>query len=251
MKIQYISDIHLEILCPKDLKNFTPIENIDVLCICGDLGYPSSLSYKKFLIQCSKYWKKVFLIAGNHEYYNKNKYEMLSIEQNKEYIMNIIKDNNLFNITFLDNIYEDYNGYRFVGTTLWSKLPENPTKKINDFNCIKDMTVEKYNKFHKDSVKLIEEIIEDSKDLPIIMLTHHIPSYTLIDEKYKTPTMEPYNMYFASELDYLIKPPIKLWLYGHTHSESDTIINGVRLCCNPGGYPYENVGKDFNKVIEI
>jgi predicted phosphodiesterase len=259
MRIQYISDIHLEFLKKFNIsKIFSPQKDVDVLCLCGDIGYPFSKEYEMMLIHSSKHWKKTFLIAGNHEYYNENKKFIgdkflvkHSMEENQNKIKSIIKDNNLENITFLDNSYEDYQGYRFIGSTLWSKLPENPEKKINDFYCIKDMTVEKYNQLHKDSLYFLELEMSKSEENPIVMLTHHMPSYTLIDEKYKTPRMEPYNMYFASELDYLIKPPIKLWLYGHTHSESDTIINGVRLCCNPGGYPLENVGKDFNKVIEL
>ncbi len=67
MRIQYISDIHLEFfkVLPKQIVR--PVA--DILCLAGDIGYPFSSLYRDFLKQVSRDFKKVFLIAGNHEYY--------------------------------------------------------------------------------------------------------------------------------------------------------------------------------------
>jgi len=104
MRIQYISDIHLEFLTN------TPkvIPRADVLCLVGDIGYPFSKIYKKFLTEMNNLFKKVFLITGNHEYYNLGPNfgkDMLMIE---EKIQKVITENNLNNITFLNDTYEDY-----------------------------------------------------------------------------------------------------------------------------------------------
>ena len=42
---------------------------------------------------------------------------------------------------------------------------------------------------------------------------------------------------------------IKCWIYGHTHSISNTKINEIPFLCNPIGYINENANVDFNKTI--
>jgi hypothetical protein len=44
---------------------------------------------------------------------------------------------------------------------------------------------------------------------------------------------------------------ISCWFYGHTHTESYEIINGIQFCCNPTGYLNENKKFNFNKIINI
>ena len=75
---------------------------------------------------------------------------------------------------------------------------------------------------------------------------HHLPSFTLIDEEYKK--YNDLNTGFASNLDYLICKPINYLIYGHTHKPRNTVINNVKLICNPHGYPgYES--KNFKDYI--
>ena len=79
MKIRYLSDIHLEFIKPNKLEKFIkkiPIDenSIDEICIlAGDIGNPYSSNYDVFMKFISKNFKKSFVIAGNHEYYNKKK----------------------------------------------------------------------------------------------------------------------------------------------------------------------------------
>ena len=117
-RIQYVSDIHLEFhknVCPK-IKAVAPI-----LCLAGDIGYPNMSNYKNFLthLNSNNAFQKIFLIAGNHEYYNQNK----SIEETNSCIQRIV--NGLPKISFLNNKSEFYDGYLFIGSTLWSKVHES------------------------------------------------------------------------------------------------------------------------------
>jgi predicted phosphodiesterase len=87
-----------------------------------------------------------------------------------------------------------------------------------------------------------------------IVITHHQPSQTLIHEKYLTERMRPYNQWFACDLDELIlskKDNLQAWFYGHTHTPSETTIEGIPFLCNPIGYPGENDGNNFGKSIEL
>ncbi len=81
-----------------------------------------------------------------------------------------------------------------------------------------------------------------------------MPSYSLIDEKYKQYGTDNYNQWFYSDMDQFIdenKDKIKCWIYGHTHTPSFKIINGVPIMCNPIGYPNENNKLDFNKTFNL
>lgn len=247
MRIKIISDIHFEFL-PKLKSNWVINiikKNSDILVLAGDIGYPDSYNYKDFLINMNSMFQRIYLIAGNHEYYSKK-----SMDTNINIIRKIIKENNLTNIKFLSNEYEDYQGYRFIGSTLWSKIL-NPDYLINDFDQIPNLTPTIYNELHNECIDFITKTLDDSKEknIPVIMITHHLPSLTLNDSKYKK--YSNYNQCFSSELDYLIHDPIILWIYGHTHTTSDKIINGIRMVCNPIGYPNENHQSNFNLDIDI
>ena len=68
--------------------------------------------------------------------------------------------------------------------------------------------------------------------------------------------MQPYNQWFYCNMDDLIKinvTKIKYWIYGHTHTPSNIIINEIPFLCNPIGYPNENRNLDFQKsfIIDI
>jgi hypothetical protein len=63
------------------------------------------------------------------------------------------------NITFLDNTWESYEGYTFVGTTLWSKFT-NPQYKINDVRSIKDMSIDLYNELNQVCIEFLKEALK-------------------------------------------------------------------------------------------
>lgn len=240
MKIQYISDIHLELMSPyyvsQFMKQFNPIA--DVCILAGDIGNPFTNTYKNFLKFLNESFKKVFIIAGNHEYY-KN-----SVQGTKHQLKEVAKP--YANISILDNSYEDYDSYRFIGTTLWTEVTE-PQYTINDINYI---SIENYNSLHYDCVKFLKECIVPNS----IVITHHLPINALTHVKYKVGFMAKYNQWFNANLDAFIKENsqnIKAWFYGHTHSRSVQKIYDVDFYCNPLGYVDENRYEDINIVCKI
>jgi predicted phosphodiesterase len=247
MLIQYVSDIHLEFL------QKLPAINVkaDILCLAGDIGYPYSGIYKDFLIKMNETFKKVFIITGNHEYYMLGKNTCHTMDEINNKIISLIKEYDLKNVTFLNNSYEEYEGYTFVGTTLWSKIPSqniNDIHCMNDFKQINNMTYDTYNMLHKLSYKFINTIMSTMDNTKkIIMITHHLPSFQFVDEKYK---MSSFNCFYASECDAYFKEPIKAWIYGHTHTPNKNIINNIQFVCNPKGYPSENSIIKF-ETIEV
>ena len=251
LRIQYASDIHLE--CLKKIPKIQVMA--DVLCLAGDIGYPFSGIYKDFLIKMSTSFKKVFLIAGNHEYYNKDR-EVHTIEQIQEKIKSVIAENNLKNVSFLNRTTEDYNGVTFVGATLWSDITHlnmPDTRMMNDFNCIQKMDFQRYHKLHREDYKFLSGAVQPAlnKDKKMVIMTHHMPSFDFIDDKYTLDIRyKPLNAFFATDCSDLFQPPVKAWIYGHTHTPGLHIKDGITFACNPKGYPIESQTMFF-PVLEV
>jgi predicted phosphohydrolase len=248
MKLRYFSDLHLEFIKPNKVKYFIKQihPGLDEICIlAGDIGKPYQLTYNIFMNFININFKKTFIIAGNHEYYNKKK----MIYETDAFLENYFEQ--FENISFLNNEYEIYENYCFIGTTLWSKIT-NPLYKINDVYSIPNFDYNQYNILNKECVDFLKNTLDNNKNC--IIITHHIPSKSLINIKYKTPDMLPYNQWFYCDMDELIdinKDKIKCWFYGHTHTPSNIIINEIPFLCNPIGYPNENKIINFKKSITI
>ena len=76
MIIRYFSDLHLEFVKTINMTKY--IQQIrtgmDGVCVlAGDIGNPYECNYDIFMKFINKNFKRTFVIAGNHEYYNKTK----------------------------------------------------------------------------------------------------------------------------------------------------------------------------------
>jgi predicted phosphohydrolase len=250
MKIRYLSDLHLEFIKPhkinKFIKNIPP--GIDEICIlAGDIGNPYQPNYDIFMNFINENFKKAFVIAGNHEYYNKTK----TISETNDFLNEYFTK--FTNIRFLNNNYEHYDNYCFIGTTLWSHIT-NPAYEINDVYNIPNFDYIQYNQLNKIAVDFLEDALQKNENC--VVITHHVPSISLIDIKYKTHEMTPYNQWFYCDMDTLIesnKNKIKCWFYGHTHTPANSIMttNQIPFLCNPIGYPNENKRINFNTTIAL
>lgn len=132
---------------------------------------------------------------------------------------------------------------------------------INDYHQIK---AEEKNKLltpsdtyiiHYKSKETLVNTLKTSKE-PVIVITHHLPSYKSIHPKYSH--LSDTNGAFASNLDDLVKLSY-MWMHGHTHTSFDYKIGDTRVICNPRGYckqgfdytNKENKKFDDNFLIEI
>lgn len=246
MEIQYISDIHLELMTPFQITKFKKAfhPHAKVLILAGDIGNPFSSPYNEFLGWISPQFEIVFIVAGNHEFY-KNE-----VNPTIQQITEIVKS--YPNIVYLENLTYDWNGIRFVGSTQWTRV-KNPIYTINDTVMIKNFTPQIYNSLHTTAVTFLTHAIETSP-LPIIVITHHVPIYELTDQQYRTQFYDRYNQWFSADLDELIKPnaeKLKAWFYGHTHTASKKNIYNVNFYCNPLGYSGENSWTEMNQTVLI
>jgi predicted phosphodiesterase len=214
---QYVSDLHVDLI--EENKVPVIIPECNYLAICGDIGKPTHPNFKLFLKQASRQFKKVFFVPGNHDYDCGPLFIFDKVNYYRPIIQEICQQFN--NVHFLDkNVYLLDNDLVILGATLWSQPIINWTQSEL---LIKSMN---HNQIHFNHVEWIKDQINTFSKSNIIVLTHFVPTFQLIEEKYKHKSKER-SSWFATDLESMIKPPISHWLCGHTHSVVDCLINGV------------------------
>ena len=149
-KLQIISDIHLEYR--SNIFKFPKCG--EYLALLGDIGHPNTELYKDFIKAQSERFTKVYVIAGNHEFYGH------SIRQSKALIKKACKEAGK-NVIFLDNKF-DYidDNVIVIGSTLWSKLDlTDDWSFFSDVLNIKDWSVKKSNTTHSKCIKFIHKTL--------------------------------------------------------------------------------------------
>jgi len=257
VKIQIASDLHLEFKENREwLENNPIMPKGDILLLAGDI-VPDKYKKKarKFYDKISKDFKNVISAMGNHEFYH----GVLSYAY-PDYSSNLSENHMKLNnkSVVIDNV-------KFVVSTLWSNIIESEQLAIengmNDFRIIfeKDfygekspISVEKVKKLHKISFDFLKHEIEKPFDGKIVVMTHHLPSFSCVPKIYAKSNI---NSAYATNLDKFIKshPQIKLWVCGHSHGFCDIKIGSTRIVRNTLGYVDEGQQLDFKRdfVIEI
>lgn len=234
LKIQVVSDLHLEFLDSlPDMfgPDFVTAPN---LFLAGDIGYPKADSgiWLEFINFCDKYYDKIFYIPGNHEAYKSEYYKTIDT------IKEVLKSRPKF--VFLEaGVVSNLGPYKVVGCTLWSDITESGFVSLND-KYIKIKPGDVFRRLSRQDViefhKKDKAWLESQVDANTIVMTHHLPSFELIDCQYKDPKYADLNTGFASELD-LILLRSRAWIYGHTHIGGIKNLHGTLCICNPYGYP--------------
>lgn len=248
---QYFSDVHTEFYMsyPGKIQRLKITPLAPYLILAGDIGYPSKKIYENFIDILSKKFDKIFLISGNHEYYdihNENICGTQWMQHTDDTIQKIASEHK--NVIFLQN--QSYNlentNITVFGGTFWSKINPNEDVKeiISDYRCIPNFTPDISSTLHTMTVEKLTNDIVTNPTRDFIVISHHMPLYSLIHTKYRN---SGYNSAFASDIEIAMSPRIKAWFYGHTHAPNEF----MKFHANPIGYPGENCYTDFNKVIDI
>ena len=241
-KIQYMSDLHLEIfpgfrICQEHVAS-------KYLVLAGDIGDPAKKEYETFIKDCMSKFEYVFIVLGNHEHYGR------SIDQTVSIVEFLIRDlnNDKSHVVLLNkSSYDIIPGkLTIIGTTLWSYVDKYEVKSaIMDYRKIRGITnISDNNDLHNKDVAWINaelQLITD--DRKIIVVTHHAPSRNKTSHPMYAGC--PLNCAFATDLDHLLKPPVCAWIYGHTHYSNTRVLeNGVVLTSNQRGYIDERQADD-------
>jgi predicted phosphodiesterase len=245
------------------------VPSADYLIVAGDLCDFTTFAYmtKQSQMECAACYadvlmqffafyrtkfKKIFYVLGNHEFYRtyaglsatvnfyKARIAQLNAKENEEKVILLEKTHYV--------LQEGDARLHLLGTTLWSEIDERTSFCMNDYNKIR-LNGEKitYNdtlkKFKKNEAWLKDTLASIDESEQVAIITHHLPSYDLIDPLYAD---SPCNAGFASNLDYMMeKSNVQAWFFGHTHRSATKKIHNCMCYCNPRGYP-DHANKNEN-----
>jgi Icc-related predicted phosphoesterase len=244
---QIVSDIHIgdsgQIPDWRDIIT----KKAEILIVAGDVCRAELAErYFKFMSPLCKGFTSVYLVPGNWEYYsNKDTIEYLDSKLTK------IADR-IPNLTILrDESVEISGGIRLYGTTLWSHIPESSKVKNLPMKSLVGAagTPTWMNMRHYGALYHLEETIKRSlKDRwRVVLVSHYAPvNFRCLATKH---LMDPLRFYYANALDRLMKKDmVWVWVYGHTHVNSDYVSEGgTRVVSNQ----YKGEGYDKEKVIQV
>ncbi len=227
MKFSLISDMHVDFPQQK-----TPYDLLEEnVIVAGDTG--NGLVGLKFLNKLRRKGHKVFAIDGNHEHYANQKQGRTP----EETVVAFRVDNpNLM----------DMDGISVIGTNGWYPVnnPDPWYRYMNDGEACFDFYPQiggvKVNSLcEQEYLFLQEQLAAISK--PCIVVTHTAPCLETLNPEYEGSFT---NEWYYNPLMYRLleryQDKILVWCHGHTHASNEAIVNGVRVVCNPRGYPGEN-----------
>lgn len=221
----------------------------DILIIAGDTNYLSrDFSKMDFINKVSDVFEAVYLIPGNHEYY-----DGFDISKTLDGFKLKIKEN----VFMFNNKSLVINDVKFIFSTLWSKIDKNIidiTMGMADFKYIKydrqTFDVNRFNLIHEKCFKFIEkEVKSEGKK---VVVSHHLPSNDCNIKEFKNSTLNP--AFCVDKTDFIADSDIDAWIYGHSHRNiPDFDIKGTKMITNQLGYVgwYENYSFQRDKIFEI
>lgn len=278
LSIQYISDIHLEFYKQDETFNITPYSYN--LALCGDIGYPDTENYINFIKHCSEKFKNVFVIFGNHEYYNRrNTVIIKTMDDKKKYAIfpsNVhFLDNNIVYLDILTNTVYKTKPFdlqfkklvKIIGSTLWSDIDQDTSLKINDINFIYKeqrcpltykeqrcpLTYIDIKMMFKTNINWILNEIKKEPSIKCILLTHHSVHPIFMDpDIYENPRKQLKNAYTNEIPELYEMKNLIICICGHTHHTIKIKMNFkdhyIFFLSNQVGYNFEK-NKKTNHIF--
>ena len=211
MKIQFVSDLHLEFPENRTFLAKYPLEvKGDILLIAGDTAYldlPDSDEDTYSQYTSDGYSKEIR--PNVHAYYN--------------------------SVVHLDDI-------DVIVSTLWAHIEPYKTymteRGVNDFYRIKynghRLSSDDFNHEHERCLQFVQQSVEESVAKRRIVLTHHVPTQLCTAPEFRDSLI---NGAFTVELgDYIANSGIDYWIYGHSHRNIDAHIGDTHILSNQLGY---------------
>lgn len=274
MKIQLLSDIHLEAnpgFVPQ------PAPGADVLVLAGDVGSyqwrrdgtrmaEPDWGLRRFSpLAAFAHWPvPVLFVPGNHEY------DALDFDDTHHRLRETCER---LGLVWLERETVVLAGVRFVGTTLWSDFdalagaPTGPTthalkqrhKAYRAANFYLEKMATQRQGVLFDAAAMREQalpcqhwlrtVLQQPFDGPTVVVTHFAPSLRSADPRYG---LSPGTAGFCNALDDAL-PLADLWLHGHLHCPHDYRVGRCRVVANPLGYAdkHEQAGFAPQALIEV
>ena len=277
MKIQLLSDLHLEV---HPAWVATPALGADLLVLAGDIGsyQPGSqlalhsdhdFGLARFSPRLG--WPTpVFFVPGNHEY------DGMDFEVAHARLRDTCER---LGITWLEREVVTWArpnapSVRFIGTTLWSDFDALATPDPQSANALAQQLKARSKAFRaanyylkktgttRHELPMLAEAVREQalqcQDWlrqalaqpfagDTVVVTHFAPSLASADPRFG---LVPGTAGFCNALDALL-PQAQLWLHGHLHAPSNYVKAGCRVVANPLGYARKNEQSAFQAAFCI
>lgn len=200
------------------------------IIVAGDCG--NGLVGIKPLNKLKNKGHKVFAVDGNHEHY-------ANISQGRTILET--------EVAFYDGLDQEQvvtleNGLTIIGLNGWYVVQNEAAwlAYMNDGRCVGRASEVNQNA-HDDALMLDETL--NVINGPAIIVTHTAPTQHTLNPRFAGHySNEWYWNPMLGEVMRKHRDKILAWNHGHTHAAADEIVDGVRVTCNPRGYPGENPG---------
>lgn len=265
MKIRLLSDLHLEMPYNKAPTCANPFEyeNLgeDVVVLAGDIH--SQGRHLSLIHRILASGAKVLMVAGNHEAYGAS---FQAVHEN----LKEIADTHT-NFFYLNDNSITIDDVSFFGGIMYTNLEGDNIDRlciryIPDFSVItKEVRLEDiktedefihfnprwspddHRKAHEKFCKELGYWKKNDHKKRVV-ISHFVPTYKALAPQFEKSALNPY---FIQDMEQYM-PGIDMWLFGHTHTSFDFMIDGTRLVSNPYGYGDENKdGFIVDKIVEI
>lgn len=226
MKFTYslVSDLHLDHPQPKT--EYDKLEKFVV--IAGDCG--NGLVGLKFLNKLKNKGFDIFAIDGNHEHYS-NSTQGRDLEETEA---------QFYAGLYQPNVYPVAEGLTVLGVNGWYYVDDERQWLgwMNDGRYAGN--AQQVNNKADRHVEWLDAKLS-SLEGKAVVVTHTAPCQETLNPVYDGHFSN--DWYYNPRMGEVMSKhadKILVWNHGHTHAAADKIVGGVRVVCNPRGYPGEN-----------
>ncbi|MBX3227676.1 MAG: metallophosphoesterase family protein [Labilithrix sp.] len=243
MKVQYVSDVHIEFHADEGESFVESLEpdGIDVLVLAGDVAVGRGIgpALDRF---CRRYADaRVLYVHGNHEFYGTTREDVVAITREA-----CARNPNL---AWLDGDVVTIGGVRFLGAPMWFKKPAGVRRlaaAMNDFSQIERFDTWVYEENARALAFFDRELARGD-----FVVTHYLPAEVSVAPRWKGSALNPF---FLCDVEALIRArEPACWVHGHTHDTVDAVVGATRVLANPFGYVRFELNPRFvdRAVVEI
>jgi hypothetical protein len=269
MKIQLLSDLHLEV---HPHFHARPAPDAQLLVLAGDIGsYQAGSLLEGAEFGLERFSPKlgwpvpVLYVPGNHEYDN------LDFDETHARLRETCER---LGITWLEREVLRIEDVRFIGTTLWADFDALVTdsdlldgsgarvlkkrgkafraanyylQKTGAMRRGEPMLAEGWRELGLECEQWLRRALAEPFDGTTVVVTHFAPSLRSADPRYG---LTPGTAGFCNSLDALL-PLAQFWLHGHLHCQQDYVAGGCRVMANTLGYAARGEQQGFREQLVI
>ena len=224
-----ISDLHLDFPQKK-----TPYELLEKnVVVAGDTT--NGLEGLRFLQKLKNKDFSVYATDGNHEHYSnvsKGRDPAETTTRFREDHPAIIDIDDTLTLIQTDGWYtvsspSIWDHYQNDCRNIFRTGPKEATRLINEMALFE--------------AEWVWDMIDSFPERKFVITTHTAPCIDTLDPKFEGAFSNEWywNPYMGKVLGEK-STQILAWNHGHTHAANEATVHGVRVICNPRGYPGEN-----------